>query len=490
LNAVPFEVNNNFSALFANPAGLAPFTFEIVGPGTGRKLYANDLNDWEPRIGIAWDPFKKGKTSIRAGYGIFHDRVFGNLLSNASGNPPFQQDYFAIPESAPFATVTTLPLPSTLTPSATVENGAGIFPTLFDQNLRTPYNQSWNFGVQHELFDNVLIDLNYVGTKGTKLLRVVDGNTPRPELVSQLVQYCSNPNNEFGCTEADLQFTNLIFGADSSSLPFNAVYNNAFNGAAVNTSQGKSTYQALQANITKRFSRGLQIQGAYTWAHAIDDASDPLVAAFGNRNFPRDSLNLRAERGNSDFDVTHRLVLNYVWQPPFGRGRAFLNQGVIGKVLEGWQIAGITTFSSGIPFDIFGNVDTAHTTLSSRVDYHPTPNLENAVPDQDPRLQTGPRREFFDIAPFGRAGNLGRNRFRGPGINNFDTAISKSTGISERFKLETRFEFFNIWNHPRFGQPGNAFQDPGTFGISTEEIGRPDGTSGARQIQFAMRLIF
>jgi hypothetical protein len=492
-NAVPFEVNNNFSALFANPAGPAPFTFDIIGPGTGKKLYANDLNDWEPRIGIAWDPFKKGKTSIRAGYGIFHDRVFGNLLSNSSANPPFQQDYFSIPERLPFDTVTTLPLPSTLTPSATVENGAGIAPALFDQNMRTPYSQSWNFGVQHELFNNVLMEFNYVGTKGTKIFRTVDANPPQPGLVQQLVQVCSDPSNAFGCSEADLQFTTLRFGQEFGILPFNAVINNALGGANptfLSTTQANSSYNAFQANITKRFSRGLQIQGAYTWAHAIDDAGDPIDPAFGNRSLPRDPFNLRSERGNSDFDVTHRLVLNYVWQLPFGRGRAFLNQGVLGRVLEGWQIAGITTFSSGIPFDIFGDVDTGHTTLSSRVDYHPTPNPENAVPDQDPRLQTGPRREFFDIAPFGRGGNLGKNRFRGPGVNNFDTAISKSTGISERFRLETRFEFFNIWNHPRFGQPGNLFQDPGTFGISTEEIGRPDDTSGARQIQFAMRLIF
>jgi hypothetical protein len=492
-NGVPFEVNNNLSTLFANPAGPAPFTFDIVGPGSGNKLYENNLKDWEPRVGIAWDPFKKGKTSIRAGYGLFHDRVFGNLLSNSSANPPFQQDYFNIPANIPFDTVTTLALPPTQTASATVEDGAGIAAVLFDHNLRTPYSQSWNLGIQQELFTNLTIEMNYVGTKGTKIFRSVDPNPPQPALVQQLVQYCSNPNNAAGCSVADLQFTNLRFGSEFGVLPFNAVFNNALGGsnpAIMNTTQANSNYQALQANVTKRLSHGLQIQGAYTWSHAIDDAGDPIDPAENNRSLPRDPFNIRGERGNSDFDVTQRLAINYVWELPFGRGRALLKEGVIGKILEGWQLAGITTFSSGIPFDIFGNIDTEHTTLSSRVDYLGTPNPANAVTDQDPRLQTGPRREFFDIAPFGRAGNLGKNRFRGPGVNNFDAVISKRTSLGERVKLETRFEFFNVWNRVHFDQPGNLFQDPGTFGISTSQIGRSDGTSGARQLQFAMRLTF
>jgi hypothetical protein len=492
-NGVPFEVNNNFSALFANPAGPAPFTFDIVGPGTGKKVYENNVKDFEPRIGIAWDPFKKGKTSIRAGYGIFHDRIFGNLIENATGNPPFQQDYFFIVSTLDELlanTVTNSALPPTQKSSPTVEDGAGIAPTLFDHHFHLPYSQNWNFGIQQELFNNLTVEVNYVGSKGTRIFRIVDANPPQPDRVRSLVQFCSDPNNPLGCTVPDLQFDNLDFGAERGLLPFNAVINNALVGGAINTSDAKSSYHALQANITRRFSRGLQIQGAYTWSHAIDDAGDPIDPAFRNRSFPRNPFNFHPERGTSDFDVTQRLVLNYVWEIPVGRGRAFIKEGVIGKILEGWQIAGITTFSSGIPFDIFGNVDTNHTTLSSRLDYLGTPNPDNAVPDQDPRLQTGPKREFFDIAPFGRDGNLGKNRFRGPGINNFDAVISKRTSLGERVKLETRFEFFNVWNRVHFDQPGNLFQDPGTFGISTSEVGRSDGTSGARQLQFAMRITF
>ena len=274
-------------------------------------MYDNNMKDWEPRIGIAWDPFNKGKTSLRVGYGLFHDRVLGNLLSNSSANPPFQQDFFEIPANAPFDTLSGLALPITQTPSATVNNGDGIAPALFDLRMKTPYSQSWSFGIQHEALKDLLFEVNYAGTKGTKTFRTVDANPPQPGLVQQLVNYCSSPN-DFNCGVSDLQFVNLRFGAEFGIIPFNAVVNNALGGgnpAIISTTQGNSNYHALQSNITKRFSRGFQIQGAYTWSHAIDDASNPIDAAAGNRSLPRDPFNLRGKRGNSDFDVTRSAVL-------------------------------------------------------------------------------------------------------------------------------------------------------------------------------------
>src|SRR6266849_2489283 len=207
---VPFEVNNNFSMLFADASGSAPFTFQVIGPGTGLELYRRDGKGFEPRVGIAWDPFKKGKTSVRAGYGIFHDRTFGNLFVNARGNPPFQQDFFDssfFPPAGSFPNVTNTPLPATQVSSPVVSDEAGIFPVLFHPNFRVPYTQQWNFGVQHELFSNLTVEVNYVGTKGNRIFRVVDGNPPQPALVAALVAFCSNPANAFGCTPATLQFT-------------------------------------------------------------------------------------------------------------------------------------------------------------------------------------------------------------------------------------------------------------------------------------------
>ena len=266
-------MNNNLSNLFADPSGQAPFTFTQVGPGTGKTLYANDFKNFEPRIGIAWDPFKTGKTSIRAGYGIFHDRVFGNLVGNARGNPPFLQNF----ASNPGVQTTDLATPDTVPTSSTVTNidpntglGGQIFPTLFDPNFKTPYSQNWNLGVQRQLSNSLSIEVNYVGVKGTSIFRVVDGNPPQPALVSQLLAFCV-PGNAFGCSTSTLSFTNLWLGAEFGVLPFDAVNNNAFEspfstpGAALNKSIGNSTYHGLQVNIQKRLTHGFQIQGAYTF---------------------------------------------------------------------------------------------------------------------------------------------------------------------------------------------------------------------------------
>jgi hypothetical protein len=503
-NGVPYEVNNLLSTLFTSPSGPAPFTFTIAGEKDQGlpPLYNSDWHDFEPRVGLAWDPFREGKTSIRAGYGIFHDRVFGQLLGLTRGNPPFQQIFFQ-----PFFTssgigpeVSMLPPPPTLMATPVVNNGAGILPFLIDPHLKMPYSQNWNFGLQQQLPGQLLLDVNYVGSKGTRLLRVVDGNPPQPNLVAQLEAFCvpSNPANQGfrtstgQCGQSTLQFDNLWFGAETGVLPFDAVNNNAFLGAELFRNSASSVYHALQASITRSFAKGLAIQAAYTWAHAIDNSSDPLVPTAGNQEFPRNSFDLAAERGNSDFDVRQRLILNYSWDLPLGRGRAHLSEGFAGRIFERWQLAGISTFSGGLPYDIFTVTDTAHTGQRQRPDFN-----SNGIPApvSNPLTQTGPNlglpsASFFPDAPFGRGGDLGRNHFRGPGINNWDLVLQKTTQISERIGLEFRTEAYNLFNRVQFGQPGNLTSDPGTFGQSPSEVRRADETSGARQIQFGLRLRF
>jgi hypothetical protein len=503
-NGVPYEVNNLLSTLFTSPSGPAPFTFMIAGQKDQGlpPLYNNDWHDFEPRVGLVWDPFQQGKTSIRAGYGIFHDRVFGQLLGLTRGNPPFQQIFFQ-----PFFTpsgigpeVSTLPLPPTLTATPVVNNGAGILPFLIDPRLKMPYSQNWSFGVQQQLPGKFVLDVNYVGSKGARLLRVVDGNPPQPNLVRQLESFCvpTNPSNQGfrtqtgQCDQSTLEFDNLWFGAETGVLPFDAVNNNAFLSAEFFNNAASSIYHAFEANLTRRFTKGLAVQAAYTWAHALDNSSDPLVPTAGNQEFPRNSFDLAAERGNSDFDVRQRLVLNYCWNLPVGRGHARLADGFAGRIFEGWQLAGITTFSGGLPYDVFSVTDTAHTGQRQRPDFNP-----NGVPAPvtNPLTQTGPNlglpgASFFPDAPFGRGGDLGRNHFRGPGINNWDMVLQKTTQISERLGLEFRSEAYNLFNRVQLGQPGNLTSDPGTFGQSTSEVRRADETSGARQIQFGLRLRF
>ncbi len=240
-NGVPFEANGNFSNLFADPAGPAPFTFSLVGPGNGRNLYHNDATNFEPRLGFSWDPFKKGKTAIRAGYGIYHDRIFGNLFGNARSNPPFETDIFNFLD-APLGGVT---IPGTQPASATVTDGAFILPSIFDQNLKMPMNQNWNFGIQHELPYNTTLEVNYVGNKGSRELRVVNGNQPQTALINALIASGTAPDL--------LQGVGLYFQ--------NTTVNTALLEPSVIKSIGNSTYNALQTKVTRRFSKGLSDPG-------------------------------------------------------------------------------------------------------------------------------------------------------------------------------------------------------------------------------------
>ena len=522
---VPVETQNRMSTLLVPPDNPAPLTFVPVGEGSGRApLYQDDWKDVEPRLSVAWDPFRTGKTSLRAGYGIYHDRVFGQLVSLIRGDPPFQMlETQTCPGVLEFAgslqagtpnpalllqcALSALTPLKTFTPSATVNNCpppgqpcSPILPMLVDPHLRTPYSQNWSAGIQIEPVPSLLLEANYVGSKGTHLLRLIDGNPPQPGLVQALEQFCMAPN-PLNCTQETLQFSNLWLGPSSGTLPFIAANNSAFLQAELFTSIANSIYHALEFNITKRFSHGFSVQGAYTYSHAIDDGADPLIPIGNNIQFPpypRDSFDIRAERGNSEFDVTHRLVANYSWQIPVGAGTNHLAKGAVSKIVGGWTISGISTFSSGLPYDIFTNVDTEHTGLVARPDL----NTGVTVPTStNLRIQTGPSYALFSLPAFGSGGNLGRDHFRGPGINNSDAVLNKQFGIRERVKLDFRFEFYNLFNRVQFSQPVNTLDfnpfvptaapaNASVFGQSLTEYSRPDGTTGARQIQLGLKITF
>ena len=493
---VPYEVHSQLATLFQDPSGPGPFTFSPVGPGNP-SLWSDYHRNFEPRVGFAWDPFKTGRTSVRGAIGIFSDRVYGNLVEDARGNPPFQPTFENVAAASQTLTGSTPPGNRSLNP--TVGNDSFLFPDLFAQNIRPPRIVTWNFGVQRDLGHNLTIDANYVGNHGTRILRVVDGNPPQPNLVNSLLAICSNPNNPYQCSPSTLQFDTLYLGSEETNpdtglplIPFNAVNNNAFLHTFTDETSGKSFYDGLQLQISEHNFHGLLMQLSYTYSHALDNSSDPLVPTFGNGNFPVNSFDLQREYGNSGTDVRQRAVINFVYQAPVGRGTSRWNEGFVGRAFEGWSLSGIAAFQTGLPYDITNSddsgsvIDTLHTGLADRAT---VVGSTSRVSGTDEAF-TGPPASAFTTNPaFGVPSNVGRNHWYGPGMDNWDFVLAKTTAISERFKLQLRLESYNVFNHVHFAKPDPNLFSP-IFGQSTVQVGQNDGSTGARQLQIGAKLAF
>jgi len=506
LDGVPFEEGANFSNLLT-PPDTVPVVMSIVGPGTGHQIYQQDFSNVEPRLGFSWDPWKDGKTAVRGAFGIFHDRVFGNLFGNARGNPPFEQDY----QTFPFETIGngfagffggSFPavVPGT-TPSATIPDGSGLAPVIFDTHFRNSASNAWNFSIQRELPWNNTLDVSYVASKGTWIYRAVDGNPPDPTLTANLVAFCAsgasftNINGKTTtCSPSTVSSTNLYLGYEFGLLPSDAVAHNALVQPSYNRSVAVSNYNSLQVKLTHRLSHGVQAQVSYTWSHALDDSSDPLVPGQNNRTFPRNSRNLAQDYGNSDNDLRHIAVISYIWEMPLGRGRAYLSGGALGKILEGMQFSGVTSVQTGHPFELRCRRDSQRTGIASWCDQIGDPFAHgfNNDPANNPlfnKVYFGNPYGAFATPPFGRAGTVARNQFYGPGYVDFDLAFSKKMKITEKFEVEARVEGYNIFNHPHFNQPDNLFGDS-NFGLITSTATRPDATTSARQMQAAIKFNF
>ena len=497
-DGVPWVVNDQLTN--ATPAALsgdAPIVFNTVTRGGSNPLYTNDVKGFEPRIGFAWDPFKNGKTSVRAGYGIFRDREFFNLTGDTRNNPPFSLPYvntaFQDFGPSPADQIANIPIPATQpAPGNTLPNLSFAFPATIDPNFHVAYVQQRNLGIQRELGHNFTLEVNYVGNKGNRLLRVIDGNPPIPALVAELRAFCQKPN-AFHCidgpTATTVQGANLYVGAEEGILPFDAVNNNAAFHSNLVASIANSNYNGLQTTLTHQFAHNISFQANYTWAHAIDDASDALFPQVNNTVFPADTNDLRPEKGNSSFDVRHRFVANFRAELPFGRGKARLNEGLIGTALEGWSWSGIVLLQTAFPYDIFAPGDDSNGTgATQRADYDA--NGTRTPPPTNPSGPvTGPNPGLFSFPAFGGPGNLTRNQFYGPGFKNFDMVFVKTTHITERLNIEFRAEAYNVFNHPNFAQPDNLVGDL-TFSQSLSELGRNDGTTGSRQLQFGLKLHF
>jgi hypothetical protein len=479
-NSPLVDLNND---VLAFRAGQQSTVFPTAPPGVvypgdagvSNSTYSPDYHDFGPRLGFAWDVLGNGKLSVRSGAGIFYDSPITELTLQFLTAPPFaiQPNVLFTQIANPFEGSVINPIANPF-PFHPVQKGgtfdytsvAPLALTVMDPHFRNPRSYNWNFQVQYQLGHDWIVDATYVGTKGTSLLnrRNIDPSIPGPganegNTDERAILNLNNP--------LDAQFGGAVFGSVTDQL-----------------TDANSIYNALQLHATKRFSHGFSMTHAYTWSHAIDDASGLRTAA--------NVYSRQLDVGNSDFDVRQAYVGTYIYELPFLKNR----KGFVGTVLGGWGLSGITTFQTGLPFDIFepddrclcGGGDQNPDYIGGKVVFF-NPRNTNAVPGLPNALfngsvnfaRVGTAADFADGA--GRYGTLGRNVFHGPGLANWDIAAFKRFRFLEHDSFELRGEFFNAFNHTQFANPDANIGSP-TFGqVQSTQV-------DPRRIQLSARIQF
>ena len=438
------------------------------------SLVPSDKKNFAPRIGFAWQPRSDNRLVVRGGYGIYYDRANSRLLNNQILDFPYYTLAQALltPISNPFVQVpqpSAFPLafnnaalfpfggPPALLPQAptalspfgiAVVSANGIYPDIHD--FRTPYIQQFSLGVQNEFAKNWMLDLSYDGAAGRKLYRLVDLN--------QAI--------------APVAFYPGPLSPGLSSLAVQGF------GVHAMQSSSNSSYNSLQATLTKRFSNGLQFLAAYTWSHSLDDYSgDPtgtsdVTVVPGNQ-----APGFLNNRASSDFDRRNRFVFSGRYELPkfYKGGSAFARQAA-----NGWELDTILTLQSGTPFSVLTN---ATAFVQARADSVAGCNPAGSGSVQSRLLDYFNTSCFTPATALGDFGTSGRNILRGPAQQNVDISVIKYFPVTERTKLEFRSEFFNAFNNVSFANPVSILASANVGQIVTT-------TTGPRVVQFALKLNF
>jgi hypothetical protein len=427
--------------------------------------------NFAPRFGYAYRLAQRWV--MRGGYGIFYDRLSNQLGLLTSQSAP---DYLRTTLTGAGNIASTLQNPFPVLPQ---QSQYPILPVLYsppytndkpalglnsvDPNLRTPYIQQWGTNIQWAASSDMMVEVGYVGTKGVAL--------PDRRAINQAVLASpTNPvNGQTTNTSANTQLRVPYTGFSPAGL-------------LAEETAADSHYHSLQASVTRRTSRGLRFQASYTYSKAMDDTSGGSTTLFSE--ITGDESNMGSSKGVSDFDRTHRVMINSTYEiPRWGFG---WNNTAIGKRLfAGWQISGIGIWQSGAPFSITDSAGAVfYGTTGSRANYAPGATAQSAKKAGSPQSRLN---AYFDTSAFARAGNLfgnvGRNTMRGPRQRNVDLSVNKHLLISERLNMELRGEFFNALNMVNFASPTGSIASSGFGGIKATE-GNP------RVIQFAMKLVF
>ncbi len=420
---------------------IATLTLEPKGQG----LYEPDRNNFAPRIGFSWDPFGKGKTVVRSGFGIFYNPLLtGSVLSMASN---YQQSFsiniidwlFGLRDCGAGFNLA-YPVPNPL-PNCTPALPANV--NSIDRNMRDTYSEHWSFGLQQQLTGTTVLEVTYVGNHGVKL--------------------------PAGAAYAGMELNYDAWGNKTISNNFGQIRRlGNFLG---------SNYNAMQVSMRRRAAKGLTLDANYTWSHELDNAVNILTGAFQN------SRNPSGDYADGDIDVRHNLTAGAVYEVP---APAWLPK----RLGQGWLISSLFQTRSALPVNIalsrpFLGIDQLR------------PNAPSFSVNASSHGATG----FFPNSPadmaawqaltpaVGQYGTLRRNAGRGPNFAQLDFSLAKTTAINEKVNLQLRSEFFNLLNHPNFASPV-GYLDDANFGNSTATIGDRVGMGTSRQIQLSLKLLF
>ena len=437
-----------------------------VNHNASDALVNSDFNNFGPRVGLAYQLTQR--FVVRSAFGVFYNGEENGPYSNPSPgfNPPFfVSQSFVSPCSLPSANATldcSVPGLSVLSQgfpaNSLVDPNT---PSLFsiDPNIRTPYVLQWHATVQYQMTHNALIEVAYVGSKGTKLYTYLNLNQAAPTADPSA---STAPRRPFPYVDSSIGYLNAA---------------------------GNSEYDALQVKWQHRFASGLSFLVNYTFSHALGDASNANLGSQNNDSF-RWSEFPEWEHGNLDFDTRHRFVASYSWDLPFGRNRKFgSGANAFTQAFAGdWTVEGVTTISSGTWFTV--------TDANSNFANSDGQQRPNAVFGQSASGKPCVPGTFFNTCAFtdpalGSFGNVGINTLEGPGTNNWDVSLMKEFQVAEKRKFELRAECFNIANHANFlfAAPGPQNSNNSTV-LGTPTFGYVTAARAPRQIQFGLKFYY
>jgi hypothetical protein len=465
--------------------GPAAFNCRPTASPYGKYVVRNNKKDFAPRFGLAWDPFGKGMTSIRTGYGIYHEQVLvGTYLQNIGLNPPYQET----------ASITNARLDNpggNLVVSATVQGLRSV-----QSNWHTPYMQHWSFDIQHQLTSKTVMTVGYYGSKGTHLIGLTELNEVAPGRA--LNSQCARGNTAIGqaaptlgpCQPVGYAFRNTTDATGNPNTVGTTLFTDllildqvrpfkGYRSIAIVQPRYNSNYHALQVSGRQRLSGSSQIDGAYTWSHNLTDSPNDRTTS------PQNSYDIKAEYQRATLDRRHVFNLNYLYELPFFSKR----RDFVGRVLGGWQASGIISMYTGVPFTaVTSNLDLAGLGL---INANPAarPNMLCDPNDGAPHTTQWVTTACFQANPSNTAvglpntpGTTPRGIIDGPPTQRVDFTMTKLVRFRESIEIQLRAEVFNIFNHTNFRNIGTN--------ITAANFGTVLTVRDPRTMQFGLKVAF